>query len=155
MSIKYVCSLATALEITYVCCLSPRSLSVAKLRLSIRNLTNLATQRMLSERLDVCARAIDNTCSWVMLDQQQGFVRLPGEQPVWKSPARTSLAITTPRSYPGNNPVALNSNAGTVYLTNQRVSLGHGARSGSKCLARSFTSHLHPPTNCNLFPRLC
>jgi hypothetical protein len=57
-----------------------------------------------------------------MLDARKGFVRLPGEELVYKSPARTSLTITTPRAHPANNPVDVQSNAGAVYLTNQRVS---------------------------------
>jgi hypothetical protein len=57
-----------------------------------------------------------------MLDARKGFVRLPGEELVYESPARTSLAITTPRAYPANNPIAIQSNAGIVHLTNQRVS---------------------------------
>jgi WW domain-binding protein 2 len=57
-----------------------------------------------------------------MLDPKQGFVRLPGEKPIFASPARTGFAITTPRTYPGNNPLSIQSNAGIVYLTNQRVS---------------------------------
>jgi WW domain-binding protein 2 len=57
-----------------------------------------------------------------MLDPKQAFVRLPGEKPVYASPARTGLSITTPRTYPGNNPLSVHSNAGVVYLTNQRVS---------------------------------
>ena len=58
-----------------------------------------------------------------MLDPRKAFVRLPGEELVYKSPARTSLAITAPHAYPANNPIAIQSNAGIVYLTNQRVSL--------------------------------
>jgi hypothetical protein len=58
-----------------------------------------------------------------MLDPRKAFVRLPGEELVYKSPARTSLAITVPHAYPANNPIAIQSNAGIVYLTNQRVRL--------------------------------
>ena len=56
-----------------------------------------------------------------MLDPSSGFVRLPGEKSVFKSSLRTSLAITTPRSYPGSNPLNINSSAGIAYLTNQRL----------------------------------
>lgn len=59
--------------------------------------------------------------NWVMLDPTQGFVRLPGEKPVFKSSPRTSLALTTPKNYPGTNPVNITSNAGVAYLTNQRL----------------------------------
>ena len=59
--------------------------------------------------------------NWVMLDPSKGFVRLPGEEIIFKSPPKTSLSITTPRTYPANIPLALQSSAGNVYLTNQRV----------------------------------
>ena len=56
-----------------------------------------------------------------MLHDKDVFVRLPNEKPVWKSSARTSLSLTTPRAYPGTNPLSFRSDNGTVYLTNQRV----------------------------------
>ena len=56
-----------------------------------------------------------------MLDSNKGFVRLPGEQVVYQSPARTGLSITTPHAYPANNPVNIQSSTGVAYLTNQRV----------------------------------
>ena len=59
--------------------------------------------------------------NWVMLDPSKGFVRLPGEEIIFKSPPKTSLSITTPRAYPANIPLSLQSNAGNVYLTNQRA----------------------------------
>jgi hypothetical protein len=67
-----------------------------------------------------------------MLDARKGFVRLPGEELVYKSPARTSLAITSPRAYPANNPIDIQSNAGVVYLTNQRVSTSEHFHYSSK-----------------------
>jgi WW domain-binding protein 2 len=76
--------------------------------------------------------------SWVMLDARKGFVRLPGEELVYKSPARTSFAITTPGAYPANRSIAIQSNAGTVHLTNQRVSRPEHFRRKSK--ARSLDS---------------
>lgn len=56
-----------------------------------------------------------------MLDPSRDFVRLPGEKPVYKSSTRTALAITTPKNYPGNNPLNIYSSAGIAYLTNQRI----------------------------------
>lgn len=56
-----------------------------------------------------------------MLHDTQGFVRLPGEKPIWKSPPRTAFALTTPRAYPAHNPLSIQSGAGVVYLTNQRL----------------------------------
>lgn len=64
---------------------------------------------------------IKMSINWVMLDPSLGFVRLPGEKPVFKSSPRTSLAITTPKNYPGNSPLNISSSAGIAYLTNQRV----------------------------------
>ena len=60
--------------------------------------------------------------SWVMLDQRQSFVRLPGEDLIYTAPPRTSLSLTTPRSYPGNDPLSIKASVGNLYLTNQRVS---------------------------------
>lgn len=59
--------------------------------------------------------------NWVMLDASKGFVQLPNETRIWSSPPRTALSIATPRSYPGNNPISLQSPTGTVHLTNQRI----------------------------------
>lgn len=56
-----------------------------------------------------------------MFHETQGFVRLPNEKLVYKSPSRTTLSLTTPRSYPAHQPIDLHSNDGTLYLTNQRV----------------------------------
>lgn len=57
----------------------------------------------------------------MMLNNTTGFVLLPKEQHVWRSPPRTSLSLTTPRSYPAQNPLNIDSASGTLYLTNQRV----------------------------------
>ncbi|KAI1625230.1 hypothetical protein EDD37DRAFT_629118 [Exophiala viscosa] len=59
--------------------------------------------------------------NWVMLDGKGGFVPLPGEKVIHKSSPRIALAITTPTSYPGNNPLSIHSNSGIAYVTNQRV----------------------------------
>lgn len=59
--------------------------------------------------------------SWVMLDGSQGFVRLPGERVIHQSSPRISLALSTPSSYPGNNPLSIHCSSGVTYLTNQRV----------------------------------
>lgn len=56
-----------------------------------------------------------------MLHDTQGFVRLPGEKPVWKSSPRTAFALTTPRAYPAQEPLSIQSGSGTLYLTNQRL----------------------------------
>lgn len=61
--------------------------------------------------------------SWVMLHEADGFVRLPGEQVLYRSPPRTTLALQTPNTYPGKDPLAIYSSTGCVCLTNQRVSL--------------------------------
>lgn len=69
--------------------------------------------------------------SWVMLDGSQGFVRLPGERIIHKSSPRISLALTTPTTYPGNNPVAIHCSSGVTYLTNQRVRIPASLRAPS------------------------
>ena len=60
--------------------------------------------------------------SWVMLDEQTGFVPLPRERILFTSPPRTTLVLQSPNSYPGKEPLAIQSSAGTAFLTNQRVS---------------------------------
>ncbi|OAP55781.1 hypothetical protein AYL99_09933 [Fonsecaea erecta] len=59
--------------------------------------------------------------NWVMLDGRGSFVPLPSERIIHKSSPRISLAITTPSTYPGNNPLAIHCSSGIVYLTNQRI----------------------------------
>ncbi|PYH45301.1 uncharacterized protein BP01DRAFT_398788 [Aspergillus saccharolyticus JOP 1030-1] len=56
-----------------------------------------------------------------MLQDQDGFVRLPHEQLVYKSPPRTSLSIQPLSSAGGKNAFSIQSSAGQIYLTNQRV----------------------------------
>jgi hypothetical protein len=85
----------------------------------------------IGQPLSMALLLTDFSHSWVMLDPKQGFVRLPGEKPVYASPARTGLSLTTPRAYPGNNPLSIQSQGGTVYLTNQRV-----------CIAAPFLDRL-------------
>lgn len=52
---------------------------------------------------------------------ETGFVKLPNERILFTSPPRTSLQITTPNTYPGTEPFAAKSDAGVVYITNQRI----------------------------------
>ncbi|KAI9741217.1 MAG: hypothetical protein M1834_002933 [Cirrosporium novae-zelandiae] len=59
--------------------------------------------------------------SWVMLHPNEGFVRLPNERVVYISPNRTTLSLQTPNKYPGRNPLSIQSSAGKLYLTNQRI----------------------------------
>lgn len=64
--------------------------------------------------------------SWVMkTPEQEGFVKLPHEQILHKSPLRTSLEINSPNPFPGAQPYAVKSDGGIVYLTNQRVRYNH------------------------------
>ncbi len=53
--------------------------------------------------------------------EAEGFVKLPNERILYKSPPRTSLSISTPNSLPGTQPWSAMSEAGVVYITNQRV----------------------------------
>lgn len=60
--------------------------------------------------------------SWVMTSPNEtGFVKLPNERILYTSPPRTSLQISTPNTFPGAQPFSAKSDAGVVYLTNQRV----------------------------------
>ncbi|RMZ88492.1 hypothetical protein DV736_g4279, partial [Chaetothyriales sp. CBS 134916] len=56
-----------------------------------------------------------------MTHDRDGFVRLPDEHIIWKSSTRTSLSLSTPRAYPGTNPLSIKSENGTLYLTNHRI----------------------------------
>lgn len=58
--------------------------------------------------------------NWVMLDPSGNFVTLPNERQLWTG-QRIGLSLTTPRAYPAQNPLNIQSSTGTVYLTNQRV----------------------------------
>ncbi|KAJ5679362.1 hypothetical protein N7462_007606 [Penicillium macrosclerotiorum] len=59
--------------------------------------------------------------NWVMLHDQEGFVRLPNERLIYSSPPRTSLALTPPPSYKGQEALSVQSSAGCIHLTNQRI----------------------------------
>lgn len=50
-----------------------------------------------------------------------GFIKLPNERTLFTSPPRTSLQISTPSSFPGTQPFSVKSDAGIVYITNQRL----------------------------------
>lgn len=57
-----------------------------------------------------------------MLQDREGFVRLPNERLVYSSPPRTSLSLTPPQGYKGGETLSIQSSAGCIHLTNQRVS---------------------------------
>ncbi|KAL9042492.1 MAG: hypothetical protein Q9180_000565 [Flavoplaca navasiana] len=59
--------------------------------------------------------------NWVMLNPQRQFVPLPGERILLTSPSRTTLSLQTPNSYPGKEPLNINSSGGTAYITSQRI----------------------------------
>jgi len=60
--------------------------------------------------------------SWVMTSPGgEGFVKLPNERILYTSPQRTSLQISTPNPFPGSQPFTAKSDAGVVYITNQRI----------------------------------
>ncbi|KAJ5732737.1 hypothetical protein N7493_004218 [Penicillium malachiteum] len=59
--------------------------------------------------------------NWVMLHDQEGFVRLPNERLIYTSPPRTSFSLTPPSGYKGPESLSVQSSAGHIYLTNQRV----------------------------------
>jgi hypothetical protein len=59
--------------------------------------------------------------NWVMLHDQEGFVRLPSERLIYSSPPRTTLTVTPPPGYKGSESLSVQSSAGCIHLTNQRV----------------------------------
>lgn len=59
--------------------------------------------------------------NWVMLDGPSSYIRLPREKTVFTSPARTSLALQTPNSYPGKEPLNIKCADGKAIITTQRV----------------------------------
>ncbi|PLB35128.1 uncharacterized protein BDW47DRAFT_111001 [Aspergillus candidus] len=59
--------------------------------------------------------------NWVMLQERDGFVRLPREQSVYASPPRTSISLQQLGSSSGKDAFSLQSSSGQIYLTNQRV----------------------------------
>ncbi|BDD58396.1 hypothetical protein MAP00_003678 [Monascus purpureus] len=59
--------------------------------------------------------------NWVMLHDQEGFIPLPNERFIYKSPSRTSLSLQPLSSYTGKDPFSVQCSAGCVHLTNQRV----------------------------------
>jgi len=64
----------------------------------------------------------DRAKSWVMVSPtQEGFVKLPNEKVLYTSPPRTTLALSTPNSFPGAQPWSVKSDGGIVYVTNQRI----------------------------------
>jgi hypothetical protein len=62
--------------------------------------------------------------SWVMISttEKEGFVKLRDERILYISPSRTSLALTSPNTYPGTQPFSLKCDSGIAYITNLRVS---------------------------------
>ena len=65
-------------------------------------------------------------CRWwcVVHDQDvgsAGFVKLPNERTLYTSPQRVSLQVSTPNTFPAAQPLSIESDAGVVYTTNQRV----------------------------------
>ncbi|KAL3423640.1 ww-domain ligand protein [Phlyctema vagabunda] len=59
--------------------------------------------------------------NWVMTGANESFIKLPNERILYTSPPRTSLEITTPNKFPGAQPFTKKSDAGVVYITNQRI----------------------------------
>ncbi|KAK3079137.1 hypothetical protein LTS18_005648 [Coniosporium uncinatum] len=58
--------------------------------------------------------------NWVMLSDTEGFVPLPNEQRLYKSPPRTTISLQTLNKFPGREPYSVQSSAGSVHLTNRR-----------------------------------
>ena len=74
-----------------------------------------------SMKLAERTRLNNESKSWVMTAPgQEGFVKLPNERTLYTSPPRTSLEISSPKTS-GAEPFSAKSDAGLVYITNQRV----------------------------------
>ncbi|KPI43190.1 uncharacterized protein AB675_6827 [Cyphellophora attinorum] len=58
--------------------------------------------------------------NWVMLNPTGDFVKLPNERPV-STAQRIGFSLTTPRAYPAQNPLNIQSSTGSIHLTNQRI----------------------------------
>ncbi|KAJ5779413.1 hypothetical protein N7457_007133 [Penicillium paradoxum] len=88
--------------------------------------------------------------NWVMLDDQDGFVRLPNERLIYTSPPRTSVSLTPPSGYKGAEKLSVHSSAGCIHLTNQRVvylpaSKSNDFQSFSSPLLNVRDSHVSAP----------
>ncbi|GAQ37935.1 ubiquinol-cytochrome c reductase complex 17 kd protein [Aspergillus niger] len=62
-----------------------------------------------------------HTSHWVMLQGPEGFVRLPNEHQLFASPPRTTLSLQPLGSSASKDSFSMQSSAGRVYLTNQRI----------------------------------
>ncbi|KAI0541917.1 hypothetical protein GGR58DRAFT_365189 [Xylaria digitata] len=59
--------------------------------------------------------------SWVMLSRSGEIEPLPHESMLFKTRGRVALSITAPNQPPGVAPLAIKSESGTAYITNQRL----------------------------------
>ncbi|KAF1998280.1 hypothetical protein P154DRAFT_261630 [Amniculicola lignicola CBS 123094] len=59
--------------------------------------------------------------NWVMLAESGGYTPLPGEQTLYVSPPRTTLAIQSSNQQPPSAAYSRQCKSGVVYLTNRRV----------------------------------
>ncbi|SZF00747.1 unnamed protein product [Blumeria hordei] len=67
-------------------------------------------------------RIITMSLNWVMTTPQDpGFIRLPNEHILYKSPSRTSIDISSTTEIPSAQPFSIKCDSGTVYITNQRL----------------------------------
>lgn len=57
-----------------------------------------------------------------MLNDKDGFVHLPKEQLLYKSPPRTGFSLQPFSSYTGSDSISVQSSGGNIYITNQRAS---------------------------------
>lgn len=91
-------------------------------------------------------KELKSTDSWVMTSPNEaGFVKLPNERILFTSPPRTHLQISTPNTYPGTEPFSAKSDAGVVYITNQRVRKAFRAWASTDDVVDSLpTFDLHP-----------
>ncbi|RPB03935.1 hypothetical protein L873DRAFT_1799904 [Choiromyces venosus 120613-1] len=90
--------------------------------------------------------------NWVMLSPTppHTFIALPNERPLYQSPARTGLSLTTSSPHRGTRPLSISSSTGTAYITNQRIVYIPTTKTGEfesfACpIANLHDTHVAPP----------
>lgn len=82
--------------------------------------------------------------------QDPGFIRLPNEQILYKSPLRTSIEISSTTGIPNTQPFSIKCDAGTAYITNQRLvylptKTSSDFKSFSSPILNLQDTHIHAP----------
>lgn len=81
-----------------------------------------------------------------MLHDREGFVRLPDEQLIYTSPPRTAFSLQPLGSYKGKETINIQSSAGHISVTNQRVKPPSSLTSINAGADSRSPGRLHPIT---------